>query len=100
MKKGIPQLESEGGRSINKLFVNFVHNNLLALLPTWRGREKLCVWNAQCDPTVNLGEFERKAFQMLSTVILSLNQTFCTLDDDLMGTRSQDNPLSTISGRK
>ena len=37
---------------------------------------------------------------MSSRVYLSPNHTFCTLDDDLMGKRSQENPVKTLSSRK
>ena len=37
---------------------------------------------------------------MSAKVYLNPNHTFCTLDDDLMGTRAEDNPCKTISARK
>ena len=37
---------------------------------------------------------------MSAKVYLNPNHTFCTLDDDLIGTRAEDNQCKTISVRK
>ena len=100
MKKVITQLGADGGWSINRVLINFIHNNILAYSPTGRGFDSSFSWNPQRDQTIHLAEFERKSFRMSAKVYLNPNHTFCTLDDDLLGTRAEDNQVKTFSYRK
>ena len=56
-------------------------------------------WNPQRDPAIHLSELERKSFRMSAKVYLNPNHTFCTLDDDLMEMRADDNPHKTVIAR-
>ena len=93
-------LEADEGWSINKFIISFTHNNILGYSPTGRGGDTSFTWNSKRDCTPQLHEFERKSFSMSTRVYLGSNRTFCTLDDEFMGSRAQDNQVTTISFRK
>lgn len=100
VKKVIFVLTADEGWSISKVFINFIHGNILAYSPTGRGPDSSVTWNTQRDQTIHLSDFERKAFWMSAKLYLNPNHTFCTRDDDLMVTRAGDNRCNTISARK
>ena len=100
MKKVVSFLGEDRGWEISKVIVNFIHGNILAYSPIGRGFDSSFTWNPQRDPATHLSEFEHKSFRMSAKVYLNPNHTFCTLHDDLMGTRADDNPQKTVSARK
>ena len=100
MKKVITQLGTDGGWSINRVLINFIHNNILAYSSTGRGFDSWFSWNPQQDQTIHQAEFEGESFRMSSKVYLNPNHTFCTLDDDLRGTRAEDHQVKTFNYRK
>ena len=96
MEKVVSLLGPDGGWAISKVIVNFIHVNILAYSPTGRSFDSSFTWNPQRDPAIHLSEFERKSFRMSAKVYLNPNHTFCTLDDDLMGSRVDENPHKTV----
>ena len=85
-----------GGQRLNEEIFNYINTNILAYAATGRGEDNSLVWNTQRDQTVMLGQFERAAFRMTARMF----HTIISLDDDLMGTRTVDNQVKTISNRK
>ena len=100
MRKVITQLGADGGWNINRVLINFIHNNIPAYSPTARRFDSSFSWHPQRDQTIHLAEFERKSFGMSAKVYLNPNHLFCTLDDELLGTRAEDNQVETFSYRK
>lgn len=52
---------------------------------------------SQIDKTPLIGDFERTAFNTSKRLFYIPSVQFLTLDDELMGTRSQQNPVTYIS---
>lgn len=96
----IPLLQPHSRVQIPLETQTFIHQNIFAYPSAGRGTGPGRVWNCQRDQTVLLAQFERSALRMSSRVFLDPNYTTCTLDDDLFGTRSRDNQVTTISNRK
>lgn len=65
-----------------------------------QGDEEDAVWDAQRDATSGLDVFESTAFQMSHSAFFTPAHTIATIDDDIYGTRSKDNPVKSLSPRK
>lgn len=80
--------------------VRFISTNILAYYPTGRGDVGDSTWRPQRDETQSLGEFEKVSYEMTRKIFLIPVHTSGTLDDDILGTRVEDNQVKTISARK
>lgn len=80
--------------------VRYLSSNILAYSFTGRGDGGEGVWSSQRDQTVSLSLLETTAFRTSLKLFLSPSFTFGTLDDDLYGTRANDNQVKMLSARK
>lgn len=78
----------------------WINENILGFSPTGRGEQGQDYWNCQRDMTPNMSEMEQLAFRTSRKVYLHTTQMFATMDDDLFGTRSNNNQVKSISARK
>lgn len=74
-------------------------SSLSAFNPTLDGNGGV-IWVSQSDKTQMLSEFERDSFSTSKRLFYLPVIQFLTLDDELMGIRSQSNPVKSIFIRK
>ena len=98
--KTLEMLGKLGGQRLDEEILNCINTNILAYSATGLGEDSSLVWNTQRDQTVMLGQFDPTAFRMTARIFLAPNLNIISLDDDLMGTRPEDNQFKTISNRK
>lgn len=80
--------------------VRWISENLLAFSPIGRGDDGAGQWICQRDFTPNLIELETLCFRETRRVYMNSSHMFATLDDDLFGTRANDNQVKSLSSRK
>lgn len=80
--------------------VNFLSGNVCAFHPSMTHVSSASSWEARRDPTKFLTDFEFTAFDTSRRLFYVPTCQMLTLDDELMGTRSNSNPVKTLSSRK
>ena len=93
-------LSERGSKAPSLERVRFICSHILAFSPTGRGGDGGNSWVVQRDLTPLLTQFEQNAFRATSKVFLVPTHLLATLDDDLYGTRANDNQVKTLSARK
>lgn len=100
MAKAVDVLKRFGAVTAPVDRVNWISKHLLAFLVVGRGAQGLSNWMSQRILTPNLTEFERAAFKESRRVLFQVLYIMMTLDDDLFGTRADDNQVETLSTRE
>ena len=77
--------------------MRFVTYNIKGYSAFNRGDTGSSTWNGQHDRTVYLDDFETGAFKASRDVFLIVRKTIATLDDELFGTRAEDNQVGLCS---
>lgn len=100
LEKSIEILEALDATAPKLDEVRFISNNILGYSATGRRNDGQSKWVSQRDLTTLLTDFEKVAFELSIKIFFQLNFLMATLDDDLYGTRAQDNQVKTLSARK
>lgn len=80
--------------------LRFIGAHLCAFSPTVDEAGGGETWTAQRDPTHHVTNLETVAMERSRRMFFVPLHQVVTLDDDLMGTRAQDNPVKMLSPRK
>ena len=99
-EKSIEILEALDGTAPKLDEVLFISNNILGYSATGRGNDGQSTWLSQRDLTPLLSDFEKVAFEVSLKIFFQPHFQMATLQDDLYGTRAQDNQVKTLRVRK